>query len=108
MFNYASVAIKLGSTIILPQCSQTNNFLFMRISNCFCGGILLKQPPQASRSTGTTANPFNVLDRTRLYAFNNLSSIVSDAFTEAINKSYPGFYEHLKMLGADVSLQTND
>ena len=33
-------------------------------------------------------------------------TIISEA--EAINKSYPGFYDHLKLLGANVSLQSNN
>ncbi len=33
-------------------------------------------------------------------------TIINEA--EAVNKSYPGFYEHLKLLGANVSLQINN
>jgi len=40
---------KSASTRIRPQCSQTIIFLCVRMSNWRCGGILLKQPPQASR-----------------------------------------------------------
>jgi hypothetical protein len=46
-----------SSTIIRPQFSQIITFLRCLISLCFCGGMALKQPPQASLSTGTTANP---------------------------------------------------
>src|SRR4051794_23707582 len=45
------------STRIRPQFSQMMIFLRCLISLCFCGGMALKQPPQASRSTGTTARP---------------------------------------------------
>jgi len=45
------------STSIRPQFSQIIIFLRCLISLCFCGGMALKQPPQASRSTGTTARP---------------------------------------------------
>lgn len=40
-----------GSIMMRPQYSQTMIFLRIRISNCFWGGILLKQPPHASRCT---------------------------------------------------------
>jgi hypothetical protein len=43
---------------IRPQCSQTNIFFLVTMSNCLCGGILLKQPPQAPLTTSTTARPF--------------------------------------------------
>lgn len=45
------------STKMRPQFSQTITFLRCLISLCFWGGMKLKQPPQASRSTGTTAKP---------------------------------------------------
>ena len=40
-----------GSIMMRPQYSQTMIFLRIRMSSCRWGGILLKQPPQASRST---------------------------------------------------------
>ena len=54
----ATVSCKSLSTKILPQFSHTITFLCNLISLCFCGGIALKQPPQASLSTGTTDKPF--------------------------------------------------
>ena len=38
-----------GSIMMRPQYSHTIIFLRIRISSCFWGGILLKQPPHASR-----------------------------------------------------------
>ena len=90
-FNYSSVEMIFGSTIIRPQCSQTKIFLFILISNCFCGGILLKQPPQESRSTGTTARPLRVFERTLLYAFTKRSSIASPAYSDAFTNSFSSF-----------------
>jgi hypothetical protein len=47
-----------SSTRILPQFSQTMIFFRWRTSLWRCGGIALKQPPQASRTMGTTDRPF--------------------------------------------------
>ena len=46
---YSSTPASSGSIMIRPQYSQTITFLRNLISICFWGGILLKQPPQASR-----------------------------------------------------------
>ena len=73
-FSRISSAIS-ESTRILPQYSQTIIFFLERISNCLCGGILLKHPPQAPRSTLTTARPFLAFSLIRVYALTSLSSI---------------------------------
>ena len=63
---YASSSWSSSSeTRIRPQYSHTMIFLFCLISNCRCGGIRLKQPPQASRFTVTTASPLRTLERMR-------------------------------------------
>lgn len=54
-----------SETSIRPQYSHTMIFLFWRISNWRCGGMRLKQPPQASLLTVTTASPFLTLERIR-------------------------------------------
>ena len=54
-----------SATRIRPQYSQTISFLPWRISTWRCGGIRLKQPPQASRFTVTTASPLRTLLRMR-------------------------------------------
>ena len=54
-----------SATRIRPQYSQTISFLPWRISTWRCGGIRLKQPPQASRFTVTTARPLRTLRRIR-------------------------------------------
>ena len=50
---------------IAPFCSGIFESPITKHSS-FCGGILLKQPPQASRSTGTTASPLREFERIRL------------------------------------------
>lgn len=65
-----------GSIMIRPQYSQTMIFLRERISNCLWGGILLKQPPQASRCTYTIPNPLREFLRIRLKDWSKRGSIL--------------------------------
>lgn len=53
-----NTALSSTPEIILPQCSQVLIFFFVLISDCVCGGINPKQPPQAFLLTFTTAKPF--------------------------------------------------
>ena len=62
---YSAAAASASSTRIRPQYSQTMIFLLWRISICRWGGMRLKQPPQASRLTVTTASPLRTLRRIR-------------------------------------------
>ena len=77
-----------GSIIIRPQYSQTITFLRERISSCLWGGILLKQPPQASRCTYTIPNPLREFLRIRLKDCNRRGSIlVSKSLALSLNFS---------------------
>ena len=62
--------------MIRPQYSQTMIFLRERISSCLWGGILLKQPPQASRCTYTIPNPLREFLRIRLKDWSKRGSIL--------------------------------
>ena len=77
-----------SSTSILPQYSQTMIFFLDLISNCLCGGILLKHPPQASRWIVTTARPFLAFRRIRWYAVNNRGIIT---YISPAIESFTGF-----------------
>src|SRR5690606_39166416 len=69
-----------GSIMIRPQYSHTMIFLPSLISICFCGGILLKQPPQAPRWMGTMPSPLRAFLRIRLKAANSRGSMVVSVF----------------------------
>ncbi len=62
----AGAAVSGSATRMRPQYSQTMIFLPSRISAWRWGGMWLKQPPQASRLTVTTAKPLRTLLRMRL------------------------------------------
>ena len=81
VFYSSSLALRMfWSTKIRPQYSQTMIFFREAISIWRCGGILLKQPPQASRCTVTTASPFLAFLRIRLNAESNRDSISPQFF----------------------------
>ena len=64
-----------GSIMMRPQYSQTITFLCIFISICFCGGMRLKQPPQALRWIYTMPRPLRAFLRIRLNAANVRVSI---------------------------------
>ena len=79
-----------GSIMIRPQFSQTIIFFLIRISIWRCGGILLKQPEHASRSTYTIPRPLRELLRIRLNEarrrdsiFNSRSCACSRSFSSS-------------------------
>ena len=77
-----------GSIMIRPQYSQTITFLRERISSCLWGGILLKQPPHASRCTYTIPKPLREFLRIRLNDCNRRGSIfVSRSFALSLSFS---------------------
>ena len=77
-----------GSMRIRPQYSQTITFLCILMSSCLCGGILLKQPPQASRCTYTMPSPLRAFLRIRLKEARRRGSIlVSSSFTFIFRRS---------------------
>ena len=92
------------STKIRPQNSQTIIFLWMRMSNWRWGEILLKQPPQASLSILTTANPFLILVRIRVKAVNNRGSIFSSKCFAFSNNNTSSFFVSAMMSFNSLSL----
>jgi len=89
--SFTSAVLISLSTNIRPQYSQTIIFFFFWISNCLWGGILLKQPPQASLSTETTASPLRALPLILLYAVRSLGSIIFCISEDLLNKVSSSF-----------------
>src|SRR5690554_7213267 len=72
--------------------------------NCRCGGILLKHPPQESRSTGTTAKPFLALERNLAYAVLKWSSNCFIAFSDFLLSFSSSFSVSAIMLSSSAFL----